>query len=778
MADESTATSAQDKEPDLKALHQRWLNEIDLYEREADDWVTRSRKIVKLFKDSENKQGRRKRFNVLWSNVQTLQPALYARDPKPEVERRHKDQDPIGRAASEVLQRCVSYTIACHGFSQAMKRSVQDRLLPGRGVIWVRYVPTTEPVGGEEKTQVTEDAEPAERLTYEQAIPDYVFWEDFGHNVARTWEEVTCVWRKVYMTRAQLVKRFGKKGQAIPLDYTPKGLKDERLIEAGKKACIYEGWDKEAGAVWFLSKSHPEIIEYKADPLNLTGVFPCPEPLFATITNDSLIPTPDYVLYQTQAQEIEELTARIDCLQKALRLVGVYDSSAPALQQLLTGGENKMVPVEGWAKFSEKGGIDGSVAWLPIKEVADVLIGLYESREKAKQDLYEITGIADIIRGNSDPRETAKAQQIKGRFAVLRISDAQSDVQRYARDVIRLLAEIIAEHFSLDTIKAISGYRLLTEAEKQQIQAQPQMTQADPKVAELMQQPSWEQVYSLLRNNVLREFRVDVETDSTIRTDEEADRLSRTEFLTAASGYIRQAVEAAQLAPEVGPLLGELLMFGVRSFKTGRTLEPVFEEALRKMQQPKPEKPDPEMAKVQAQMQLEQMKAQTTAQLEREKMQIAAQQEQAVQSAQAQQEMQRQQVEDERAERDAQRQAELERFKAQLQFDLEREKAALEREKAIEVEQIKAASAERIAGMQAQYKAQEIDQQREAKSEEIKLKAATDTESRRMESVEKQAEREHETRVDSEKTQQLLAAAGEITRALSELKKLRGRPNA
>lgn len=681
-----------DADPDLKGLHAKWLAEIDLYEHEAEKWVSRSKKIVKLYKDEDNNRGQRKRFNVLWSNVETLKPALYARDPNPEVERRHKDRDPVGRAASEILQRCVSYTIACQAFGQIMRQCVEDRLLPARGQVWVRYEP---------------EFDEQEQLTYEKAAVDYVYWEDFGHSIARTWDEVPCVWHRSYMSREKLIKRFGDKGKEIPLDHVPKGLKDEKIGEHVKKACIYEGWDKESGTVWFLSKSYPELIEYGAAPLDLTGGFPCPRPLYGTVTNDSLIPVPDYALYQTQAQELEDLTARIDRLQKGLRLVGCYDSSAPALGQILSGDENKLIPVENWAKFAEKGGLEGAIVWLPVKEVAETLIALYEAREKAKQDLYEITGIADIIRGNSEPSETATAQQIKGRFAVLRISDSQSDVQRFARDVIRLLSEIIAENFSLETIKQISGYQLLTQEEKTQLQANPQAAQQDPKMAELMEQPTWEEVHALLSNQVLREFRVDVETDSTIRTDEDADRASRSEFLTAAGGFLQQAVAAGEQAPALGPLLGELLMFGVRSFKAGRTMEPAFEAAMKQLQEAaKQPKQDPEMAKIQAQTQLEQQKAQITAGLEREKMQIAAQQEQAVQAAQAQQEMARQQVEDERAERDAQRQAELERFKAQLQVNADLQKAQAERETAIIIERIKAESAERIARMNAEVKLQ------------------------------------------------------------------------
>ena len=70
-----------------------------------------------------------------------------------------------------------------------------------------------------------EDNEPdevEEEIEYECCPVDYVHWRDFGHTVARTWEEVTAVWRKVYMNRTALVERFGEElGWRIPLDTKP-----------------------------------------------------------------------------------------------------------------------------------------------------------------------------------------------------------------------------------------------------------------------------------------------------------------------------------------------------------------------------------------------------------------------------------------------------------------------------------------------------------------------------------------------------------------------------
>lgn len=691
-----------DTDTEVDQEYRRYVAEIDLYEKEFRPWVDRGKKIIKLYKDSSNESGtsKKKRFNVLWSNVETLKPALYAREPQPVAERRFKDADKVGRAASEVIERCLAYTIDCQNYGVVTRQVVSDRLLPGRGIAWHRY----EAKGADDSEDYTECV-----------IPEYVYWEDFGHAFARTWEEVPMVWRRVYMTRARLVKRFKDVGQSIPLDYTPKGLKDEKVGEDIKKAAIYEIWDRDAGKVVFLSRAYPKVIESNDDPLHLTGMFPCQRPLFATLTTDSLVPVPDYALYQTQAQELEELTARIDSLQKALQLRGAYDASQAELANILSGTGNKLIPVNNWANFSEKGGIDGSIAFVPIKEVAETLIALYEAREKSKADLYEITGIADIIRGNSEPEETATAQQIKGRFAVLRISDSQQAVQIWVRDGMRIMGEIIAEHFALETIQAISGVKLPTQVQKQAFQAQQQEAQqiaqqsgqqpppVDSETEELMSQPTWEEVYGLMQSQVLREFRIDIETDSTIRTDEDADRVARTEFLTAAGTYIQKVVEATQLSPELAPLAAELLMFGVRSFRSARSLEPTFEDAMKKIQAPKPDKPDPELQQIQAQAQadaqLEQIRGQTTMQVEEMK-----------QRAQSQDTALTQQLEDQRSQRDGERELVLGREKLQNDMAIAQFEAQVKAQTDLQTAQL----ANQQAENDRQYEASQKDADRQS----------------------------------------------------------------
>jgi hypothetical protein len=733
-------TGADIQSPDLNKIA-RWVAEITLYDREAQVWYERGKRILRRYKDERSPIGgddSRTRYNVLWSNTQTLQPALYARNPKPDIQRRFKDADPIGRVTSDVLERSATYFCDTDGFGSGMRNCVLDFLLPGRGTTWLRYVPHMKPAfevtddvtdGDSAQESDSPQEEIPEVIEYEEVCVDYVHPEDFGHNICRTWEEVYCIWRKVYLSRDELIKRFGEeKGNLPALDYTPKALNDTKLDNGIGKATIYELWDKTREvAVWF-HKDVPEALDLRKDPLRLQDFWPSPRPIFANLTNDSLIPTPFYVEYQDQARELDNLTARIGSLTKSIKVAGAYDASVQALGRILSEGvDNTMIPVESWAMFAEKGGIQGAMSFLPLKEIADGLLQLYSAREQVKKDLHEISGIPDIVRGDSNPNETLGAQQIKTSFATNRISDQQREIQRFARENIRIMVNIICEHFQIETIKKISGVRLFTQQEKaeikqyQQIMAQqpppqpgappqPMLTQppqaltglSQDQIETMMTDPTWEEVEGLIRNQALRCFRVDIETDSTIRADQEQDKAARVEFLKAAGGFLQQANEVGAAQPEMVPLLGQMLMFGIRGFPVGKELEGAFSTALQKLEKqaanPQP-KQDPEMAKVQseaqasqarlqAETQLQQTKMQGEMQLAQQKAQIDAQVEQAKAQSQAAVQQHLNELENAREHQRMQGEMQLAQFKIESEGRLAIEKAHIAAAASIEVARI------------------------------------------------------------------------------------------
>lgn len=625
-----------------------WISQIETYDSKFKPWEDRSTKIIKRYKDDSG-PNRRARFNILWSNVQTLHPAIYSQPPKPNIERRFVDQDDLGLYASMTLERAVSFYVATDLFDRVMKQATLDRLLPGRGQAWVRYVPVIEEMLGQEgediEGQITDDTiDSAPTLKSEDVTVDYVHWCDFGHTWARTWEETRAVWRRVYMSRDELIKRFGEEiGKTIPLDAkSPDGKQDN-----AKKAVIYEIWDKAKRKALWLSKVMPEILDERDDPLGLQNFFPCPRPMYATLTNDDLIPTPDFVLYQDQAIELDQITARISSLLKAVKIAGVYDGSASGIDRLLSEGvENKLIPVDQWAKFGDKG-LQGVISFFPIEEIVNTITALQAARQVLKNDIYEITGISDIVRGQTMASETATAQQIKGQFATMRLDYMQADAARFGKDLVSIMTEIIATHFSMETIIQICGIKLLTNQQKQEVQqvqavmqqyqqmaeqAQQQGQQPPPppplpeiteEIQEQMELPSWEDIEQLIRDDTARAFRIDIETDSTIKIDQDADKEARIEFLGAVSGFLQQSAVAP---PELRPLLGQMLMFGIRGFKIGRDMETTFETAMKEMEKAQENPPpNPEVEAEQMKQQGEMQRMQMQGQIDMQKAQVEMQ---------------------------------------------------------------------------------------------------------------------------------------------------------
>lgn len=660
-----------DKEYNPVDANQKWQNALKLAKREDEKWVKRAKKIVRRYRDDRNGYSdSSKRFNILWSNVQTTLPALYGKTPRAQVERRFKDQDPVGRCASVILERALQYEIERDTeFDSAVKGAVLDRLLAGRGTAWVRFeakeIELPEQAEESQEMQAEAMGLPEQPELMQESTPtDYVFWEDFRCSPARTWEEVTWVARRVYIGREEGIERFGEDFANVQLTHEPIGLDEIRKenpegAEALKKAQVWEIWCKTSGSVYWIAEGHDKALDMKEDPYGLDGFWPCPRPLWATQTTDTLVPVPDYVQYQDQATELDKLTQRIDMLTDAVKVVGVYDASQPSIQRMLSEGvNNTMIAVDSWAAFAEKGGLKGTVDFMPLDQVLLALQNCYQAREQAKQVIYEITGLSDIIRGASMASETATAQQIKSQYASLRLRRLQADVAMFASELLRIKAQLMCDLYRPETLIQMSG-----------IMATPDAQYA-------------EQAIQLMKSEPARGFRIEVASDSLVEMDEASEKQSRTEFMTAFGSVMRESLPMVQAAPELGPLIGEVLTFVVRTFKGGRSLENVLEQTIAKMNKPKqkqPQGPSPEEIKMQGQIQLEQMRIQANMQAEAQNAQL-----------QLSVEQMRLQMEDAAEQRRAEREMMIEQMRAQQEAMLTRFTELLRAETEINKAQISA----------------------------------------------------------------------------------------
>lgn len=669
------------------AMWAYWMGQEKIAEKEENQWYKKARKIIKRYRDERPETNRDTKFNILWSNVQTLLPTLYARTPKADVERRFLDEDPAGRLASILLERSLTYSADHFDFDDMMLAVTQDRLLPGRGVARVLYVPhfgdeikdAPNPAVQADVEQVGEDnaefenadaqgadidgagddendGEPLREVVYEEVKASYVFWEDYREGPARQWSEVPWVRYKSYLTKDELTKRFGKaRANQVNLDFTPKGGmssdKDNAPPDMYKKAIVHEYWDKVKKQVIWLAPGTPDLIlDSQDDPLKLPDFFPSPDPCFATMTNDRRIPVPDYVEYQDQARELDTLSGRIDVLTRALAVKGVYPGeNKQALQNLMDATENQLVPILDWMAFAQNGQLKDMIQYLPIEQIAQALIQLYNARDRVKSVLYEITGLSDILRGETSPDETAAAQELKSNFATRRIAPQQQQIARFARDMFRLMAGVIAEHFSAKTISMITGYPQLAPVPplppQPQAPQQPLMISPSPSAAaqpmsqgagaplappagapaaapspqqqayaqqmqayqEAMQQ--WQQqvqqvqaivaanqekqqqfdaAVALIKQDGVHGFRINIEADSTIAPDEQAEKASRTQFMQQFIPFMETVVPIAQGNPAMADMAKEMTLFVVRGWRVARPLEETIEKAFAAISQMPP----------------------------------------------------------------------------------------------------------------------------------------------------------------------------------------------
>ena len=664
----------------MKESAQPWLDELHRYTEQYKKWVQRGEKVVKRYRDERKDTEDDARFNILWSNIQTLKPAIYGKPPNPEINRRFDDQNDVARVASTILERVISYEIHQFGdFHASLSNVVDDRLLPGRGVAWLRYEPIIETielepeitnvqeVGGEEYGDSAEtgegleknglageEPEQYERIATETTPVDYVYWQDFAHLPARTWEEVTWVARRVYMSLEEGVERFGDEFEQVPMTNSPDKKDGEKeTTQALKKAEVWEIWSKTEKCVYWIAADYEYILDHKEDPLEIEGFFPCPRPYFSTLTTGTLVPVADFVLYQDQADEIDDLTGRIRHLTKAMKVMGIYAADEPSIERLLKeGNDGVLIPVKNWAAFVEKGGLQGAVQFMPLRDVAGALQQLYQSRETCKQIIYEVTGLSDIVRGASVASETATAQQIKSQYASLRLNTMKDDMSRFARDILRMKAEIICSKYQPETLIKVSGI----------------MNTPDAQLAE--------QAIQMLKSETVRSFNIDIETDTLVQVDQQTEKQNKMEFLTAVGGFLEKAIQGGKEAPDLIPLMGELMLFGIRGFKVGRSLEGVFEKYISDTKQqieqakanPQPPQPTPEMIRAQNETQNMQLKAQMEQQTHQAEMQL---EQQKLQIEQSKLQLE-QQIEATKAQNEQQLEAQrlqFEQWKAQLDAD-------------------------------------------------------------------------------------------------------------
>ena len=599
-----------------------WLNMLRESEKAFEEWNDACDNIEKLYANLAQLRStsRDRQFNLFWANLEILKPSIYAKPPVPVVVPKFKDRRPLYQVTSELLERCSIVAFDLTRIDDLLKLVRDDLATTARGVAWCRYEPADD-----------------ERERPEYVCVDHKDRRDFLHSLSRNWREVTWVAAASYMTRAQAKARFGEYSGDEYQRAEYKVHKEAKEIGGGdnrERAKFWEIWHKTMNKVVWVAEGCEDVLD-EAEPEELARLqhfFPCPKPAYSATQPGSLIPVPDVLQYKDQLDEVNTLTGRLHALAQALEVKGFYPAGSAeisdAVQKAVTmkSPGRLLVPISNWAAF---GGSKEVIIWMPIDMVANTITAIIAVRKQIIEDIYQIMGLSDIMRGSTDPNETLGAQQMKSNYGSVRIRDKQGEMVRVARDIEEIAAEIMCSDFAFETLIQMSQMEIPTDADQQQklMGMQQQMQQIQQQAMQMMQpppqlppppgppppgappgaqpvpqqppqpnpeqlkqletqfkklqsdmedeqqKPTIEQIQEFIRDYRTTAFILDIETDSTIQSDENAEKQRRGEFMGMMSQLIPQLGALIAQEPGAAEFCGELLKFSVAPFRVGRSLD-------------------------------------------------------------------------------------------------------------------------------------------------------------------------------------------------------------
>ncbi|WP_312809339.1 hypothetical protein [Agrobacterium cavarae] len=633
---------------------EKWIEKVKAAEKAEKDWLDDSAIATRAYTNEDKSStgetllGKRYDFNILFSNVETIVPAVINSAPVPDIRRRFNDPDPAARVVSDIFERSISVQIDDSRLQVELEASAQDAFLAGRGIVRIKFLGDV--VGGEltdddlrqadkeeeaqgDEEEFQEDEAPGvsamdglqaglghnggpsmERLENERIRFEAVSWRDYRHGPAKRWEDRP--WDAF-----RFVVEKDDEDDSFDRDLIRSQFDDKEVNEWTKQdgaICGWEIWCKKTKKVYFVS-DNGVMLKVVDDPLGLTNFFPVPTPMQPIEITGQLKPVNPFAIYRKLADQLDTITKRIDVITKAMKVKGWYSGNESDLKSVIDLEDNEFAPIDNgdlWAQSA--GGIAAAIAFWPVEKFIVVLRELYSAREQTKQSIYEITGISDIVRGASAASETATAQQIKSQWGSLRIQRMQRMMERYARDLFVMMTEIISSRFTLRTLEEVTGVSIL------------------PSPTDTPEQTGQKQaVIKLLRGKVASYYRIDVESDSTIRADLTRQKAEVSQFLQGSSAYFAAVAPLVQNGSLPADAAVEIFAATSRMFNLGKSVEDTLEkmvvearakaDAARKappqgegQQAPSPEQIDAQIKQQTAQQNEKRLQAEFDARMQRE----------------------------------------------------------------------------------------------------------------------------------------------------------------
>ncbi len=638
-----------------EALIEIWKKEIE----NSIKYHQKSKELAKEFQniyDGENDRYAKKSYPIFWSNTQTLKPLLFSKLPKVNITQSFFKDDEISRIASEVIERLITYLLKESDAENQIEKIRDAYLIQGIGIPRIVFVPP-EPIESKSKKKKTIKNEEGEEIETEEEETfydvdeekksfklEFVDYQHFLKSTEKEWERVRWIAFKKYYSRDELIDHFGEEiGKKVKMsntkfEYLPQQEQENEIFQLCE---VWEIWDKENQICHFITfAGEGAVLNSEKEFYNLKNFFPIPMPMGLN-ENRSLLPLPLYKQYKNLAEDLSRLHDRIVNLTDQAKFTGAYTSFAEQkdIENIMNGEDGEFSALQTTANIDDARKL---IVFKPLTEIANTITILRNEKTQLKIDIQEITGLSDIVRGATVANETATAQQLKGNFAISRIQPLQKEVEFTIRDTIRLLTELAVEKLPLVEIIKITGLKivdvgLILNNARQTIEINKQeaidlLNPQDPdyqqKLMMLEQQAqvglektkkdlqeqlkgfvielkNLPKLNKILKDDKMRCISIDIETDSTIKIDQNQEKMDRMEYVRTISQTLQALAPAVQTGIINKKALSELIIFASKPLKVGRNLEDYLRE-----EQPVEEKPDPQAMLAQAQIELQQQELQ------------------------------------------------------------------------------------------------------------------------------------------------------------------------
>lgn len=518
-----------------KELRDVWQRKISEAERKYADYHDLIEEIRAYYRNDR----RRNKQNVFWATVETLKPFLYFKQPTPFVVRSRRSADEVESLAATILERALYWNMKQFDFDSVVKYARNDFLLSGMGILWEQYRPSFYYVGNE----MLKRSEQVDTVY----VNPIMFLADTKN--VDVWEDVEWIARKMYLSVADVAEHF----EGVTADYLTSRFGENAQIS------VYEIWDKPTKSIYYYSPEYPfDFLDVYEDTLHLTGFFPCPKPIMATLANDGVIPVPDYVEIKSLLDELDGVNNRMRLTMQALKVSGCYDNSFPELANILDK-DVTLISLADFEKLKDSGGLKGIIDFAPIEQYVTALQALAERRQTIINAIYEVTGVSDVMRGSSQAGETATAVRQKTNFGTLRNQDRQNDMQRFLKDLLKIKAEIICEQFSPAFLLSFLNPEENADINKSAA------------------------AVKLLKSEKLRGMVIDLETDGCFNLEQEEERTLK--IIQNIHNLINQAFNIVSQQPALLPLYRQMLDSAVATMPKARQFSAVMDTVFNKIAQ-------------------------------------------------------------------------------------------------------------------------------------------------------------------------------------------------